>query len=194
MKTVPINHAVETTPLVALHTTTPTRDARWLVWKARQYPGDVLEIGCYHGEMTREFAAMYPTRHVWTVDWAENSTLPDFQRPEVLPASRIGECVRYFPNVSLLLQDSKTIDYNRLPGISFVYIDGDHSYEGVKADSERVLDYFKRNPTSCRPACVVWHDYAQDGWTEGVGRYLDSRTDLDLVRVDGSTLVYLELK
>lgn len=194
MKTEPVDPEVLVTPVVALHSTTPTYDARWLVWKALQYPGNILEIGCHHGEMTREFAMLYPTRHVWTVDWVENNTMPEFQRPELLPSDKVNEHARYMPNVNLLLVNSRELDYDQLPGLSFVYIDGDHGYEGVKADSEKVLAYFAKSPKAARPACVVWHDYCTTGWTEGVGKYLDSRTDLNLVRVEGSTIVYLEIE
>lgn len=47
------------------------------------------------------------------------------------------------------------------PCLDLLFIDGDHSYEGVKADWEAYKDFLK--PSSL----VVFHDY---GWAEGVKR------------------------
>lgn len=47
------------------------------------------------------------------------------------------------------------------PYLDLLFIDGDHSYEGVKADWEAYKDFLK--PSSL----VVFHDY---GWAEGVKR------------------------
>jgi len=47
------------------------------------------------------------------------------------------------------------------PSLDLLFIDGDHSYEGVKADWEAYKDFL--NPG----AIVVFHDY---GWADGVKR------------------------
>lgn len=167
-------------------------DTRWLVWKAAQFPGDILEIGCHRGHTTYEWAVHQPRRQVWAVDWAENQGLHDWQLCDKLPAGEICERARYCTNVRLVLQDSKTLQYPLLSGISFVFIDGDHSLDGVRADTENVLAFLTTNPKVRKPACVVWHDYSDSG-PLGVGPYLRSRMDLDLVRVEGSTLVYMEM-
>lgn len=168
-------------------------DTRWLLWKAAQFQGSVLEIGCHRGHTTYELAMANPRRHVWAVDWAENTRLKDWQLCDLLPPSELCERARYLPNVNLLVLDSQYLDYSQLSGLSFVYIDGDHSLEGVKVDTELALAYFARSPKSGHPACIVWHDYAEDG-PFGVGPYLRTRTDLDLIRVKNSTLVYMEIE
>lgn len=47
------------------------------------------------------------------------------------------------------------------PSLDLLFIDGDHSYEGVKADWEAYKGFLKPGST------VVFHDY---GWAEGVKR------------------------
>lgn len=47
------------------------------------------------------------------------------------------------------------------PSLDLLFIDGDHSYEGVKADWEAYKDFLKPG------SVVVFHDY---GWAEGVKR------------------------
>jgi len=47
------------------------------------------------------------------------------------------------------------------PSLDLLFIDGDHSYEGVKADWEAYKDFLKPG------SIVVFHDY---GWADGVKR------------------------
>jgi hypothetical protein len=56
-----------------------------------------------------------------------------------------------------------------------IVIDGDHTLEGVSADSERALGYLRRNG-----GLLIWHDYYEGGpqWL-GVKRYVDT-LDLDI--------------
>lgn len=48
-----------------------------------------------------------------------------------------------------------------VPSLDLLFIDGDHSYEGVKADWEAYKDFLRPG------SIVVFHDY---GWAEGVKR------------------------
>jgi predicted O-methyltransferase YrrM len=48
--------------------------------------------------------------------------------------------------------------------IDFLFIDGDHSYEGVKTDWDLYSPLLKSG------SCVVFHDY---GWAEGVIRVVE---------------------
>ena len=47
------------------------------------------------------------------------------------------------------------------PSIDLLFIDGDHSYDGVKADWEAYKEFLKLG------SIVVFHDY---GWADGVKR------------------------
>lgn len=174
------------------HTKTPQSDAQWLVWKARQTVGDFVEIGTNRGEMALELSLLSEDRHVWTCDYPGNTTIQDWQKSEVLPAVEIGVASRYRRNVHLIIEDSKKLDYDRVGPVGFVFIDGDHSAEGVTADGEKALKYFAEHKLP-RPACIVWHDYGT-GCMQGIKDYLDAKTNLDLRWVEGTTgIVYLDL-
>ncbi len=111
--------------------------------------------------------------------------MADTQKHELLQPSEAGELARYYPNVKILLMDSGKIDYPSICNVSLVFIDGNHSYDAIKTDTEKALEYFGTHK-STRPGCIAWHDYTT--WCcQGV------RDDLDLRSLEGRSLVYLDL-
>ena len=67
-----------------------------------------------------------------------------------------------------------------------MFIDGSHSYDNVRNDTERILDLMAPG------GIVPWHNYVP-AWP-GVVEYLGERSQqLSLVRVEGTNLVYHEL-
>lgn len=66
-------------------------------------------------------------------------------------------------NVEHIGANSFTYNFNQLPKFDLIFIDGDHSYEGVRNDTQKMFDMLK-NETSI----IVWHDYAPSyeilGW------------------------------
>lgn len=142
----------------------------WMLWKIAQTPGNILEIGTHYGETTREFALAFPDRKIYAVDCPVNLTLPIPQRNEIPVASKVCEAARDLPNVQLIIQDSRTLGYRMLDDIGFVFIDGDHSYDGVAADSEKAFAHF-----ASRSGVVVWHDCFPHEYI-AVHAYLTSRS------------------
>lgn len=119
-------------------------ECQWLIDKARTISGDILEIGTYKGATARELALAYPGLKIFCVDAA----LPWYgQKPE-----QVGHLAKDLPNVYLTIQNSRTYAYP--PTLGMIFIDGDHSWEGVRIDTERALDYFRN-----RSGTIVWHDY-----------------------------------
>ena len=58
-------------------------------------------------------------------------------------------------NVVHIGHNSHTFDFSRFKGqCDLVFIDGDHSYEGVKIDSGNVFDLLRDDRS-----VIVWHDY-----------------------------------
>jgi predicted O-methyltransferase YrrM len=99
--------------------------------------GPVAEIGRFKGGSTVVFAsALQPGVELWSYDFhvALRPDMPGAQLDEELRAAlaRFG----LESKVHLLVADSRTAEPP--PGeISLLFVDGDHSYEGAKADFDR---------------------------------------------------------
>ena len=74
----------------------------------------------------------------------------------------------------------------RASSYDLIFIDADHSYEGVRRDTELAL------PLVAPTGYVVWHDYANWGYFDGkngVPEYLgELAAKLPIARVAGSDL------
>lgn len=108
-----------------------------LLHLASKFQGDILELGCNEGTTTRELAAAFPARTIWACDWKGASrTMCKDQRHEC-PGERIGVLVRHLPNVNILECQSSALEnvaLSKLAKVRFIFIDGDHSHHGVRAD------------------------------------------------------------
>ena len=99
--------------------------------------GPVVEIGRFKGGSTLIFAsAMRELVELWSYDF-HVALRPDMPG-EQLDAELRAALERYglAHKVHLLVADSRTADAPARP-IEVLFIDGDHSYEGAKADFER---------------------------------------------------------
>ena len=104
----------------------------------RGKPEKVIEIGRYKGGSTLAIAAaMNGHGEFWSIDLGEKEA-----RLHRVAASRSFDdqirdmCQRFGLRVTLLVGDSRTIDVET-GSVDVVFIDGDHSYEGVRADFDR---------------------------------------------------------
>jgi predicted O-methyltransferase YrrM len=99
--------------------------------------GPVVEIGRFKGGSTLIFAsAMRDGVELWSYD-AHVALRPDMPG-EQLDAELRAALERYglAHKVHMLVADSRTADPPHRP-LEVLFIDGDHSYEGAKADYER---------------------------------------------------------
>ncbi|MCG3137062.1 MAG: hypothetical protein HJJLKODD_00904 [Phycisphaerae bacterium] len=178
-------------PTVSIYEVFPELpDQQWLMFGVRTPPEipylcaalkiidarTVLEIGTYHGGTTLHLAANLPADgRVYTVDIdaaalgrlgfnldEHDQTLAD------KPIDTIGHYCRnspYASKITQIIQDAAQVDFTIYADrYDLIYIDGGHSYQQVKADTENVLRWL-------RPGGVIfWHDY-HVGCT-GVTRYL----------------------
>lgn len=162
--------AIQLTTTVSRWTQGP--ETQLIVWLAMPYAGDVLEIGCNNGLTTRELALNRPQSKVYGLDYVGmDVTMVPQQRGEK-PWHEFGKWCQDIPNVTLLNMDSRKITYAAIcPGVRVVFIDGDHSYEGVKADTELAIAHLK----SVGGGLIMWHDYYEGSpdWC-GVKRYIDA--------------------
>jgi predicted O-methyltransferase YrrM len=130
-----------------------------------------LEIGTNLGRTTWTVARCNPELVLYTLDVApsespEETTFEIGQDDRVYfrPAGSCGEAFRDTPEARRITQlwgDSAKFDFSSLEGqIDFVYVDGAHTYEYVRADTINALRLLSPGGT------VAWDDY-----TTGPGVY-----------------------
>jgi hypothetical protein len=123
-------------------------EVAWLVWKASQSIGSIVEIGVWKGRTTKYLATEFPHRTVYAVD------LPAGQ--STYHETNVACCEEAIGlrNVSLhRVGNDFIIPYDT----TFIYIDGDHTRAGVEADTRKAVFHFM---VSTPPGgTIVWHDY-----------------------------------
>lgn len=100
----------------------------------------IIEIGRFKGGTTLIMAAAMPaTGKIWSIDIGlKESYLFDNFKVRSFDAQLHDKLKQFnLTNVEILIGDSKTIEFDTDGLVDMIVIDGDHSYEGVKADYER---------------------------------------------------------
>lgn len=141
----------------------PSREAMALLAiLAAEHPKEVLEIGTYMGHTTRAMAENLPGSVIHTVDLP-----PDFESRPVANGSppkddfhlierrQVGREFnqRTFPaQIVQHFGDTATMDFQNLGKPTFFFIDGSHTYEYCKQDSEKCFALCGGKGT------FLWHD------------------------------------
>jgi len=118
---------------------------------ARRFgPCHFLEIGSLRGELLANLNGVVESSTAITLS-KEDLGRMGFDKP-VVDTNMVF--ARDVENLRLIYADSKAYDFSQLPRkFNLAFIDGNHLYEFVKADTENVLSV-------CAPESVmVWHDY-----------------------------------
>jgi hypothetical protein len=140
-------------PYSFLADTSETVDIALLKALARRYDGcDYLEIGSWRGESIANVASI-----------ADKCISISFSEEEMLQhgfSEKFHQNNRFFSkdlkNVTHIGHDSLTFDFSPFIGrMDLVFVDGDHSHEGVKLDTQNAFK-LTRNHFST----IVWHDYS----------------------------------
>jgi Methyltransferase domain len=160
-------------------------------------PNVIFEIGTLRGSSALHFAMSSPSAKIYTLD------LPSSVRPSlrttIMDDTHVGhhEGVKsyYFSGreeqerIHALFGDSSTFDFSRFVGqVDLFFVDGAHSYEYVRNDTEKALQ-------CVRPGGVIaWHDYGRAG-VNGVTRWLHEFRDSgrEVYRVPGGSLAYMRV-
>ncbi|WP_400193331.1 class I SAM-dependent methyltransferase [Hymenobacter sp. B81] len=108
-----------------------------------------FEIGTWRGESAAAVAAVAASVHTLNLSAAEMHGL-GLSQPYI---DLHGHFSRPLPNVTHLHGNSAQFDFAGLGPFDVVFIDGDHRYEAVRRDTERVFAELL-HPQSV----VVWHD------------------------------------
>jgi len=156
-------------------------------------PRKILEIGTFHGVGALTMALNAPAAEIYTVDLpneAGNDMVPSLSRgdQEWVRLSRGMQGVafaghRLSARIHQVFADSLKMDVREfIDSADFCFIDGGHSYECVKADTENALKVLSAK------GVIVWDDYSW--FVEDVGRYLlELARKLPLKRIFGSQFV-----
>lgn len=120
----------------------------------------IFEFGTYRGQTTCGLASACKDAKIFTLN------LPPDDDPRYAPY--IGMYIARSPDrdrITQIFSDSRSFDTTPYrASMDYIFIDGDHSYAGVKNDAEKALQLLKPG------GIIVWHDYAAK--SPGVLEYL----------------------
>ena len=138
-----------------------------LVWAASTFRNPrIIEFGTNWGHTTDALARIRGSS-VTTVDirHCDRLRMDPAQQGESLRDHQIGTFANHSNVTQVLVGDGNVLPW----GNDVAFIDGDHTYDGVRRDTEFVME-----TSQGRPVLLCWHDYYQDrdSWV-GVSRYVD---------------------
>lgn len=142
------------------------RDAAFLYKCAKEVPenGICVEIGAFKGRSSCFIAAgLKKSAKLYSVDTFQSTAMGKMGEGETLN-DFIKNTSFLRKNVIPLVGMSEEIAKNWSEEIDFLWIDGDHSYEGVKKDIEGWVKFLKSGRK------VAFHDYPN---AEGVRKAID---------------------
>lgn len=164
---------------------------------------NAFEIGTFDGRTALNLAAnIGENGHVFTLDLPpedmSRAALPlacgdvNFIKKEQSGQRFAG--TPYARRITQLYGDSATFDFAPYQGqMDLVFIDGSHSYEYVRNDTEVALRLLK--PSG---GVILWHDYGSNWWkdlTRALNEVYHSRPEFSTMRhIRGTTLVVWEGK
>lgn len=114
-----------------------------LIWlltlfsKENNFLGNIIEIGTHVGHTTAWLSSEFPNNLIYTVDCVGRDLPNKFQSIETPPWNEVGIHCRFCQNVVFI--NGNTQDHRfSFPRAQGAFIDGDHTYEGVKSDFEKL--------------------------------------------------------
>jgi len=174
---------------------TKVHEVQFLCWLSRQIEGDIAEIGCNSGGTTSELAFHNLDKLIHAIDYTGIDDTMCLQQKKEKPSD--GDLCRFardLPNVRVYNMKSKAFKYDAVSSnrpIGLVFIDGDHSFDGVKTDTDLAMSYLKP-----QGGVIAWHDYksADSKWLK-VKYYIDNIIGLnhDVFHVLGTAIALLEV-
>ncbi len=157
-------------------------------------PREVLEIGTFMGHTTRQMAENLTTATVHTVDLPENFSPendPETNLPKddfhLIASRTVGREFKGNSCENRIKQhfaDTAKWDFREAGQPTFFFIDGAHTYEYCKSDSEKCFEL-------CQGRGVfLWHDC--DEGHPGVIRFISEWRELgrDIRRISGTAIAY----
>lgn len=161
-------------------------------------PRKIFEIGTYRGTSTLLMAMNTPDEsEIFTLDLSpsERTVYKENVIADSFPQFTVGEAYQDTPfasKVHQLLGNSLNFNYSPYVGvIDFVVVDGDHTYEFVKSDTDKAFQLIRPG------GIILWDDYLWDrhhpecaGVTRCVNEFKDSGC---CFQIDGTRFaIYLD--
>ncbi|WP_037287212.1 class I SAM-dependent methyltransferase [Saccharibacillus sacchari] len=112
--------------------------------------GLYLEIGTWTGESIAAVSEV--VNHCISISLADEHLTADFKNR--LEKDNFSRYFSKKANITHYKGDSQTFDFSALDIPDLIFIDGDHSFEGIRKDTKNVFDFVGYENT-----VVVWHDY-----------------------------------
>jgi predicted O-methyltransferase YrrM len=109
-----------------------------------------LEIGTLRGESLVNVASV--VEECVSVSLSEEEMIQRGWAGNYL--KNMGFFLGNLPNIKRIGHDSRTLDFSSLGKFDMVFVDGDHSYEGVKKDTQSAFSVLRDESS-----IIVWHDY-----------------------------------
>ena len=136
-------------------------------------PRSIFEFGTFEGRTTLQFAINSPDEAlIYTIDLPANNVVTRYPRAYASESRArrlpVGGCFHGQPEsrkITQLTGDSATHNLDEFrERVEFCFVDGDHSFEYVKADSENAFRMLAPG------GLILWHDYS--GSWPSVSQYL----------------------
>jgi hypothetical protein len=159
-----------------------------------EQPSEVLEIGTYMGHTTRAMAENLELATIHTIDlppdFSDNRHASNFPAKDdfhLIVQRIVGREFKGQPFENRIVQhlgDTAVIDFTQIGRPTFFFIDGSHTYEYCKNDSEKCLSLCPQGGT------FLWHDCNETH--PGVIKLILEWRALgrNLVRIEGTELAY----
>ena len=152
---------------------------------------DFFEIGTWYGKTTYEIAIKFPEKKIYTIDYMEDDLILS-EHAKNTRASKEDLCfyAHHLPNVKFIYANSHIYDFDIIKDVDFFFIDGDHSFNGVKIDTEKAIDYLEKNGSGT----IAWHDIHTKNLTQvpDYMKYLGKTQDIWYIK--NSNIGFMKVK
>ena len=158
-------------------------------------PKVVFEIGTLDGYTALLFALNTPDNaKIYSLDLPPGTLSPvlsltEIDKKHIISRNQISKLAFEGKpeenKITLLFGDSNNFDYSAYCGkVDLFFIDGAHSYQYVKSDTENALKCLRKG------GLLIWHDYGRVG-VNGVSKYLHKLSkEMPVYCVPGSSIAF----